>query len=85
MPKFYILAGKWSQARAQRVGDDVWSLTGHMAGEQIVGVEYRGPDADGRCFHDAKLLAFSDTAPTPRIRRETCRGLQPVIVMRKAV
>jgi len=87
VPKvFYVLAGRFSKANAQRFADGSWNLTGHVAGEPVEGVTYLGPDADARCFHAAKRMAWADEIPRPSVSRVLTRsGLQPVTIWRKAV
>ena len=78
--RIVILAGQYSRAQCQRIGDS-WNLTGHIAGEPFTGVNYYGDDAWARCFHEAKRAAFSNELPRVLVARTVTRaGLQPVTI-----
>jgi hypothetical protein len=86
--RFYLLAGQFAMARATKLGDEHWKLTGHIAGDPVPngGYEFRGKEANVECFQAAKRLAYHREFPGERGRSgKTLRGLQAVVVWRKAV
>lgn len=82
--KFYLLAGRYSQARATKISETHWVVSGHLAGgESVDPLICKGDDADdvaARAYHAARRLAFHDERPVPLVSRTgtTQRGLQAV-------